>query len=126
MSTAVTIAADFCAAILIMEFVLHGIAMLTGMDGAVKPLTDHLGFPPGRPLGIAIGLLDAAATAALIIGFGSHGAGAAGAAYAVLYFGVMMALRFRRKLGTLLQPPDFPLFLTLGVILLVIRLAQMA
>jgi hypothetical protein len=53
----------------------------------------------------------------------AHGAGAIGAAYAVLYFGLKMLVRFRCRLGALVQPPDFPLFLATGVLLLVIRLA---
>ena len=117
------ILADICAAILIMEFVLHGIAMVTGMDGAVQPLTDHLGFRPGRPLGLTIGVLDLAAATLLVVGFPNHAAAAIAAAYAVAYFGLMMCLRFYRRLGTIVRPPDFPIFLVSAVLLLVSRLA---
>jgi uncharacterized membrane protein YphA (DoxX/SURF4 family) len=123
MSTSAEILADISAAILIMEFVLHGIAMVIGMDGAVRPLTDHLGFRPGRPLGLAIGVVDLAAAALLVIGFPNHGAAAIAAGYAVAYFGLMMYLRFYRRLGTIIRPPDFPIFLASGVVLLLAWLA---
>lgn len=119
MSTCIRILADIGAAILVMEFVLHGIAMLFGMDGAVQPLTDHLGFRPGRPLGLAVAAADLAAAALLVVGFPNHTAAAIGAAYAVAYFGTMMYLRFHRRLGTIIRPPDFPVFLVSGALVLV-------
>ena len=118
-----TILGGICAAILIMEFVLHGIAMVVGMDGAVQPLTDHLGFRPSRPLGLTIGVVDLAAAALLVIGFPDDGAAAIAAGYAVAYFGLMMYLRFYRRLGTIIRPPDFPIFLASGVVLLLTSLA---
>lgn len=123
MTQVLRILADVGAAVLIMEFVLHGIAMVIGMDQAVQPLTDHLGFRPGRPLGLGIGVVDLAAAALLVVGFPNHAAAAAAAGYAVAYFGLMMLLRFHRRLGTLVRPPDFPIFLVSGVLVLVSWLA---
>jgi hypothetical protein len=41
----------------------------------------------------------------------------------VAYFGLMMYLRFYRRLGTIIRPPDFPIFLASGVVLLLAWLA---
>lgn len=116
--------AIICTAVLVMEFVLHGIAMLIGMEAAIQPLTDHFGFRPNRLLGVAIGALDLIAAAALIVGFWRRDIGLAAAGYAVAFFGLLMALRFYRNLGTLVWPPDFPLFLTLAVTLFAIHLSR--
>jgi len=122
----VAVVADLGSAVLIMEFVLHGIAMLIGMEAAVQPLTDHLGFRPARPFGLAIGAVDLAAAGALVLGFSAPGLSAVAAGYAVAFFGLLMVQRLRRGLGTLVRPPDFPIFFTLAVLLLAIRLGQAA
>ena len=118
------VVAIICTAILVMEFVLHGIAMLIGMEAAIQPLTDHFGFRPSRTLGVAIGAADLVVAAALVLGFWRRDIGVVAAAYAVAFFGMLMFLRFYRHLGTIVRPPDFPLFLTLAVALFTLRLAQ--
>lgn len=105
--------------VLTTEFVLHGAAMLSSMEAGVKPLADHLGFRPGRPVTLLIGTLDLAAAAGLVAGLREPGIGVAASGYGVLFFGSLMALRLRRRLGTVLWPPDFPLFLSLSVVNLI-------
>jgi hypothetical protein len=46
-----------------------------------------------------------------------------GAAYALGFFGLMLVMRFHRHLGGIL-PPDFPLFFTLGAVVLVLSLLR--
>ncbi|MEU1885431.1 MULTISPECIES: hypothetical protein [Micromonospora] len=117
------IIAAVCSAILVMEFVLHGLAMFIGMEAGIDPLTRHFGFRPERWLVLLIGVLDAAAAAALVAGWWHPWAAAAGAAYALAFFGMMLVLRFHRHLGGIL-PPDFPLFFTLAAVVLVLSLLR--
>jgi hypothetical protein len=119
----VRIIAAVCSAVLVMEFVLHGLAMFIGMEAGIDPLTRHFGFRPDRWLVLLIGTLDAAAAAALVAGLWYPGLAAAGAAYAIGFFGLMLILRFHRHLGGIL-PPDFPLFFTLAVIVFVLSLLR--
>jgi hypothetical protein len=117
-------ASGVISGVLVMEFVLHGIAMLAGMAAGVQPVAAHLGFRPGRAAIVLIGILDLAVAAFMIAGFWRPGLGTLAACYSAALFGVLMILRFRRRLGTLLRPPDFPLFFTLSVLLLVSELAR--
>ena len=115
--------AGACSAVLVMEFALHGTAMLTRMEAGIEPLTKHFGARPGPLPVLALGALDLAAAAAITAGFWRPALGAAGGAYGVLFFGTMLGLRFHRRLGGIL-PPDFPLFFTLAVLLVITRTAQ--
>ncbi|HEX6967446.1 MAG TPA: hypothetical protein VF174_01265 [Micromonosporaceae bacterium] len=117
------VVAAICSAVLLMEFVLHGIAMWLGMEAGIEPLTRHFGFRPDRSLVLLLAVLDTAAAAGLVVGFWRPTIGAVAAGYAVLFFGLMLVLRFHRSLGGIL-PPDFPLFFTAGVVLLVVNLMR--
>lgn len=112
-----------CSAVLVMEFALHGTAMLTRMEAGIEPLTKHFGRRPGTLPVLALGVLDAAAATGIVAGFWWPEPAVAGGAYGVLFFGTMLTLRFHRRLGGL-RPPDFPLFFALSVLLLISRLAQ--
>jgi hypothetical protein len=120
----VRIAATICSAVLVMEFVLHGLAMYIGMEAGIDPLTRHFGFRPERWLVLLIGVLDTAAAAALTLGWWHPRAAVAGAVYALLFFGLMLTLRFHRHLGGIL-PPDFPIFFTLAAAVLVLSLLRL-
>ncbi|WCN83972.1 hypothetical protein [Micromonospora sp. LH3U1] len=117
------IIATVCSAILVMEFVLHGLAMFIGMEAGIDPLTKHFGFRPERWLVLLLGTFDAAAAALLVLGWWHSSAAVLGAAYALGFFGLMLVLRFHRHLGGIL-PPDFPLFFTLGAVVLVLSLLR--
>jgi hypothetical protein len=119
----VRIIAAICSALLVMEFVLHGIAMLTMMEAGIDPLTRHFGFRPGPPILLTLGVLDIAAAAGIVAGFWKPVLAEIAAGYAILFFGMMLVLRFYRRLGGIL-PPDFPLFFTAAVLLLIVRLAR--
>ncbi|WBB95682.1 MULTISPECIES: hypothetical protein [unclassified Solwaraspora] len=112
-----------CTAVLIMEFVLHGLAMYIGMEAGIQPLQNHFGFRPSRALTLLIAVLDTLAAAGLVIGIWRPGIGAIAAGYTVAFFGMMLILRFYRNLGGIL-PPDFPLFFALGVVVLVLQLMR--
>ena len=112
-----------CSAVLVMEFVLHGLAMFIGMEAGIDPLTRHFGFRPERWLVLLIGTLDAAAGTALVLGYWHPQAAVLGSAYALGFFGLMLVLRFHRHLGGIL-PPDFPLFFTLAAVVLVLSLLR--
>ncbi|MFY1636714.1 hypothetical protein ACN27F_26130 [Solwaraspora sp. WMMB335] len=117
------IAIIICSAVLIMEFVLHGLAMWIGMEAGIQPLTNHFGFRPNRGLTLLIAVLDTAAAAGIVAGIWKPEIGAVAAGYAVAFFGMMLILRFYRHLGGIF-PPDFPLFFSLGVILLVLQVIR--
>jgi hypothetical protein len=119
----VRIIAAVCSAVLVMEFVLHGLAMFIGMEAGIDPLTRHFGFRPDRWLVLLIGTLDAGAATALVLGYWYPSFAVPGAAYALGFFGLLLILRFHRHLGGIL-PPDFPLFFTLAAVVLVLSLRR--
>lgn len=108
-----------CSAILIMEFVLHGLAMFIGMEAGIAPIVTHLGFRPHRAFLLLLGVVDVAVAAGLIAGFWRPSLGMAAAGYAVVLFGTLLVIRLVKDLGTLINPPNTPIFLLAGVLLLI-------
>lgn len=118
------IVAVVCSVVLVVEFVLHAIAMLVGMEAGIEPVTAHLGFRPHRALLLLIGVVDLTVAAGMVAGFWYPTLGTIAAGYAVVLFATLMAIRLYRHLGTLVHPPDFPIFLVLSVVLLATYLVR--
>jgi hypothetical protein len=102
--------------LLALEFVLHGAAMLIRIEAGIGPVEKHLGFRPTTRFLIALGIVDLATSTAFIVGLRKPIVGAVAGGYSTGLFGILIALRLRRRLGTFLSPPDFPIFLALSLI----------
>jgi uncharacterized membrane protein YphA (DoxX/SURF4 family) len=114
------------AALLALEFVLHGLGMVARMEAGIDPIVKHTGYRPGPVPLTLLGLVDFAVATGFVIGVLLWTpAGLVSAVYSVFLFGGLLVIRLRRRLGTLVSPPDFPVFLVLGVLALIIAIVRL-
>lgn len=110
--------------VLALEFALHGAAMLARLEQGIAPIEKHLGFRPDAGTLVALGLFDLAVAGGFVIGMKSPSAAIAASTYSTALFGGLTAIRLQKKLGTVANPPDFPIFLALSLTVLLRNVAR--
>ncbi|MFE3983007.1 hypothetical protein ACFXPR_00840 [Nocardia tengchongensis] len=113
------------SALLTLEFVMHGAAMLTRMEAGLDPIEKHLGFRPGIGFTTVLGIVDFAVAGAFVIGIKSPAIAFVASSYSTALFGGLMVIRLRKNLGTVVYPPDFPIFFGLSVAVLLRNLGRL-
>jgi hypothetical protein len=112
--------AAVASALVILEFSLQALGMLTHMDAQLVQFAAVTGHRPSRSLTLTLGVLDVLGVAGVVAGFWTSSWAVLAGAYFVLFTGVMLGIQLRRgNRGMLLNTGI--LFFGSAVLLLISR-----
>lgn len=120
MESSVNVVAAIASALVILEFSLQALGMLTHMEAQLTQFAAVTGHRPGRRLTLTLGVLNVLGVAGVVAGFSEHMWAVLAGAYFTLFTAVMLGLQLRRgNRGMLLNTGI--LFFASALLLLVSR-----